>query len=148
MDAPIGRVKYPPGPCAAADCAKDHARGNPYCSMHYSRLLRNGSPDAVQALRGVTMEDRLLHYSAWAESGCLEWTGHRVGKGYGRVRDHDRKLLAHRAAYALWVGPIPEGLQVLHWCDNPPCINPEHLHVGTNQENQDERWQRTGYRHD
>ena len=46
-----------------------------------------------------------------------------------------KMVKAHRAAYETWVGPIPEGLVVRHMCDNPPCINPEHLRTGTYLEN-------------
>ena len=64
------------------------------------------------------------------ETGCHNWTGTMGDKGYGLVL-----ISAHRLAYELAHGPIPDGLLVLHKCDNPPCCNPEHLFLGTSADN-------------
>lgn len=72
---------------------------------------------------------------------CWEWTGRRNADGYGviTVRSHPvfrcREQLAHRVSWYLGAGSLPDGAQVLHRCDNPPCINPSHLWLGTPRDN-------------
>lgn len=67
--------------------------------------------------------------------GCLEWQGARHKLGYGRIMSCRRVLLVHRVMYVLQNGPIPHRLCVCHTCDNPPCINIEHLFLGTHKDN-------------
>jgi hypothetical protein len=67
---------------------------------------------------------------------CWLWTGHRGCKGYGAAWAEGRHQAAHRVSWELAFGAIPDGLHVLHHCDNPPCVNPDHLWLGTNSDNQ------------
>lgn len=67
--------------------------------------------------------------------GCWEWQGARNHDGYGTLWVGRRKVRAHRLVWELVVGEIPDGLYVLHRCDNPPCCNPAHLWLGTAADN-------------
>lgn len=69
------------------------------------------------------------------ESGCWAWFGSFTSYGYGRVRKDRKEKVAHRVAYELLVGPIPEGLVLDHLCNNRWCVNPDHLEPVTQHEN-------------
>jgi len=68
------------------------------------------------------------------DTPCWVWTGERSA-GYGRIMIDPLPVGAHRFAWTLANGPIPDGLFILHACDNPPCVNPAHLRPGTDREN-------------
>jgi hypothetical protein len=70
---------------------------------------------------------------------CLEWTASRNRKGYGQFRLDGKTERAHRVAWQIAHGPIPDGLHVLHKCDNPPCVAVEHLFLGTDADNAADR---------
>ena len=78
---------------------------------------------------------------------CWEWQGSKWG-GYGQF-DTAVESKAHRFAYTYWhpmTGPITEQLEVMHMCDNPPCVNPYHLRLGTRQDNVDDKMSKGRYK--
>ena len=71
---------------------------------------------------------------------CWIWTGCKSHNGYGMITVNGSSKRIHRASWEIHNGPIPEGMLICHHCDNPPCVRPDHLFLGTTQNNVDDKF--------
>lgn len=99
---------------------------------------------AVEAERILNGERELFRF--WSKvdrSGeCWLWSGAKTSAGYGEFYLAGSMVYAHRYSDQLVRGPIPKGVMVLHRCDAPSCVNPDHLFRGTHQDNMDDMWRK------
>lgn len=72
-------------------------------------------------------------------SGCHLWVGCLKSSGYGDFKLKGKTVRAHRASYIIYKGEIPVGMSILHSCDNPRCVNPDHLSMGSHKENMEDK---------
>lgn len=118
--------------CSVDGCEKPHYCRD-FCQMHYSRWYRHGDPHAVTWPQGPA-EDRFWSKVEKTDT-CWEWTAATM-HGYGVFGVGDNRYQrAHRFSWEMHFGPIENGLWVLHKCDNPLCVRPDHLFLGTHQDN-------------
>lgn len=140
--------------CDVPGCT-DRRKGHGYCNRHLKRFRKHGSPLAGRAYGkktqvprrpvGLTLEESFRWYMPGAppqEGVPWLWRGPVDGKGYGAIPFEGRSIFAHRVAYELFIGPIPEGMLVRHKNDTPLDVNPHNLEPGTRIDNVRDRVER------
>lgn len=119
--------RYPPGTkCGFVGCGRP-VKSSGLCDTH-SKQARDGV--ALRPIRAWNTSD-VFWSKVQMGDGCWMWTGKQIGNGYG----DGRRGSAHRQSWVMANGPIPRGMCVLHRCDVPLCVRPDHLFLGTRGDN-------------
>jgi hypothetical protein len=118
--------------CSIEGCGKKYV-GLGYCSKHYTRLKRYGDP-LYPGKQGGGFKARKIDFKL--DNGCFIITSHKLNAdGYAETMIRGVTKKVHRHVYEQCFGKIPDGLVVRHKCDNPSCVNPDHLETGTHKDN-------------
>ncbi len=122
--------------CSVSECGRGvYAYG--LCINHNRRRRLYGDPTAT--FQRPTLLDRFWTRVTKNDEGCWLWTGTLTGAGYGQIRLRKKAIYAHRLAWEIENGPIPEGMLIDHICHNARCVRPDHLRLATHKQNEENR---------
>lgn len=120
--------------CSVKGC-ETRSRSRGWCQKHYLRFRAHGDPMAYRPNELPFRDKFKSKVELIPFSTCHWWTGWTDKYGYGQTTKDGKFIKAHRAAYEIYIGPIPGGLLVCHTCDEPSCVRPSHLFVGSHKDN-------------
>lgn len=136
--------------CSFSGCSKKaHSKG--LCGSHYQQQRRGEELRPLQQqFHGLSEKERFMKWVAVQPNGCWNWIGStRKMKNTSQYEWHGQwrnaageNELTHRAAWRLFKGEFPNVAHVLHKCDNPKCVNVEHLYLGNHYQNMADMWAR------
>lgn len=109
-------------------------------------MKKTGVSSKLSQVHGASLLERFEHY-VQKGSGCWEWMSYRDPKGYGRINVSNKPLLAHRVSWELFRHKLRSDQQVLHRCDNPSCVRPEHLFLGDHVANMADKMAKKRHRY-
>lgn len=138
----VRRGGRPSQTCSAAGCSERRA-AHGYCRAHLYRWQRYGDPLTRPSFGNDWQARFWSHVTSVGQAGCWNWDTDTPYASFDYTADGVRhRNAAHRLAYELEVGPIPEGLVLDHLCNNPRCVKPAHLEPVTQRENLERGWLR------
>jgi hypothetical protein len=125
--------------CSIENCENKYA-GKGFCNKHYQKNKKYGESLAgkTNSQNKAGTKEYISENSEIDINDCWVWKRSK-NKGYGQSGLKGKSIKAHRLSYLTFVGEIPNNLHVLHTCDNPTCVNPKHLFLGTNQDNMNDK---------
>lgn len=125
--------------CSIDGCTNKHVAKS-FCGRHYEQYRRTGSPVIKRPNPRGTPAERFWRYvEKKGVDECWLWTGYVDKDGYGWLRVGHQLLRSHRFSYAMVHDDLKDDVMVLHTCHNQACVNPQHLYLGTHEQNMSDR---------
>jgi len=119
------------------------------CNLHYKRFKKYGDPHTSNAniRKYPTLKYRFIgSFIKKSDKECWPWI-EAVSHGYGAMCWEGKRYSSSRYSYEHYIGPISKGMNVCHACDNPLCVNPNHLFLGTHKDNMDDKIYKKRHNH-